>query len=63
MLKAIAKGFSTKEIASNLYISENTVESHRKNLFRKFQAHNMADLIVKSIAAGYINPEEITQQS
>lgn len=59
VLRAIACGYSTKEIAIMLYISENTVENHRKNLFRKLQAHNMAELIVKSIAAGYIVPEEI----
>ena len=59
VLVQIAKGYSTKEIATNLFISENTVENHRKNLFHKLQSHNMADLIIKTIAAGYINPEEI----
>lgn len=60
VLTCIAKGFSTKEIAACLFISENTVENHRKSLFRKLQVKNMAELIVKSIAAGYINPEEIS---
>lgn len=61
VLESIAKGYSTKEIATNLFISENTVENHRKNLFRKMQVKNMAELIIKSIAAGYINPEEISK--
>lgn len=61
VLVSIAKGYSTKEIATNLFISENTVENHRKSLFRKLQAHNMADLIIKAIANGYINPEEIAK--
>lgn len=60
VLTHIAKGYSTKEIATCLFISENTVENHRKSLFRKLQVKNMAELIVKSIAAGYINPEEIS---
>lgn len=59
VLKGIACGYSTKEIASQLFISENTVENHRKSLFRKLHAHNMAGLIVKAIALGYISPEEI----
>lgn len=59
VLKEIAQGRSTKEIATRLFISENTVENHRKNLFRKLKAVNMASLIVKAIAAGYINPEEM----
>ena len=61
VLACIAKGYSTKEIAVKLFISENTVENHRKSLFRKLKASNMADLIVKSIAAGYINPDEIVK--
>jgi DNA-binding NarL/FixJ family response regulator len=59
VLRAIAKGYSTKEIGPMLFISENTVENHRKNLFRKLQANNMASLIVKAIAAGYLNPDEM----
>ena len=59
VLREIAQGHSTKEIATHLFISENTVENHRKNLFRKLKAVNMASLIVKAIAAGYINPDEI----
>lgn len=62
VLTYIAKGYSTKEIATCLFISENTVENHRKSLFRKLQVKNMAELIVMSIAAGYINPEEISNR-
>jgi len=60
ILGAIAKGYSTKEISTRFYISENTVETHRQNIFLKLKAHNMADLMVKAIAAGYINPQEIS---
>lgn len=59
VLQAIAQGYSTKEIARNLYISENTVETHRQNLFSKLKAHNMADLIIKAISCGYIDPKNI----
>lgn len=62
ILKHIAKGHSTREISSSLFISENTVENHRKSLFRKLQAHNMVDLTMKAIAAGYVDPEEITNK-
>lgn len=61
VLKAIANGLSTKEIAASFFISENTVESHRQNLFRKLDTPNMASLIVKAIAAGYIDPEELVK--
>lgn len=59
VLKKIAQGYSSKDIANLLFISENTVETHRRNLFAKLQANNVADLIVKSIARGYIDVKEI----
>jgi DNA-binding NarL/FixJ family response regulator len=59
VLKKIAQGYSSKDIAKLLFISENTVETHRRNLFAKLQANNVADLIVKAIAKGYIDVKEI----
>ena len=49
ILNLIAFEFNTKEIASKLSISEETVKSHRKNLMMKIQAKNTAGLIFKSI--------------
>lgn len=59
VLQEIAKGYSTKEISANLFISENTVETHRQKLFAKLKASNMAQLIIKAIAAGYIDPKNV----
>ena len=61
VLTYIAKGYSTKEISSCLFISENTVENHRKSLFRKLHVHNMVALIIKAIAIGYLDLEEISK--
>lgn len=59
VLLELARGNSTKEIASILYISENTVENHRKSLMRKLHAKNVASLIINAITSGYINPAEL----
>jgi DNA-binding CsgD family transcriptional regulator len=48
VLRLLAKGLSSKEIASNLSISAHTVESHRKNLRFKFDAKNSSELIMKA---------------
>ncbi|MET7257120.1 helix-turn-helix transcriptional regulator [Dyadobacter fermentans] len=45
ILKLIKTGFNSKEIADQLCISLNTVKNHRKNLMRKTQSRNIADLI------------------
>jgi len=60
VVRAIARGLSTKEIARQLFISENTVETHRQNIFEKLDVRNMAGLIIKAIAAGYISVEDAT---
>ena len=54
VLSLIAAGKTTREIADALFVSENTVEAHRKALLSKLGAINVADLIMKSIAKGYI---------
>ena len=48
VLKLIGDGFSSKEIADRLFISNHTAVSHRKNLIKKFQVKNTAHLIKKA---------------
>ena len=45
VLKLIAESRNNKEIAANLYISEQTVGVHRKNLMRKLGARNKVSLV------------------
>ncbi len=45
VLRLIAKEYSNKEIAEELFISERTVETHRKNIFRKTNTTSLVGLI------------------
>lgn len=45
VLECIATGCTTQEIGDKLFISKNTVETHRKNLLYKLNAKNTAELI------------------
>jgi DNA-binding NarL/FixJ family response regulator len=45
VLESIATGLTTQEIAEKLFISKNTVETHRKNLLYKLRARNTAELV------------------
>lgn len=45
IVRLIAKEFSNKQIADLLFISERTVESHRKNIFRKAGAHSVVGVL------------------
>ena len=45
ILKHIASGLTNPEISKQLYISIDTVDSHRKNLYTKLNVHNTASLL------------------
>lgn len=45
VLMLIADGLSSKQIADELYISNHTAITHRKNLIEKFKVRNTAQLI------------------
>lgn len=55
VLKAICSGMQTKEIAGMLHVSVNTVETHRKSLFLKFEVRNAVELVLKAINNGIIH--------
>ena len=52
ILKLIAEGMMTKEIAARLFISIPTVETHRANLMSKTGARNVAGLVRFAMNAG-----------
>lgn len=45
ILKLIAKEYTNRQMAEELFISERTVETHRKNIFRKTKTNNLVGLI------------------
>jgi PAS domain S-box-containing protein len=49
VLKLLAKGLSTDEIADELNISKRTVEGHRSNLISKTEAKNSVGLVIYAI--------------
>ena len=46
---ALVQGMSNKEIADHLFISVNTVITHRRNIARKLQIHSPAGLTIYAI--------------
>ncbi len=54
ILKLIAEGRATKQIASDLKVSTKTVETHRRRLMSKLKIYNIADLTKYAITEGLI---------
>lgn len=56
VLKCIAEGLSSKDIAARFDISTRTVESHRANLMRKLTVRSVAQLVRLAIREGLVGP-------
>lgn len=52
---SICEGFTTMEISERLFISKNTVETHRKNVFFKLNISTTAQLVSMAMKFGIIN--------
>lgn len=50
----LVKGLSNKEIAEKLLLSPQTIDSHRTNIYFKFEVNSATKLIVKAIEYGLI---------
>ena len=58
ILKAIALGKTTKEIAADRFSSVHTINSHRKNIFRKLGVNCVHDAIKYALRAGLVDESE-----
>jgi DNA-binding NarL/FixJ family response regulator len=54
VIKLIAEGKRTKEIATYLSLSPKTIEKHRTNLMRKLDLHNVSEVTVYAIKNGFV---------
>lgn len=52
ILSHIVNGLSSEQISAVVHITKNTVNMHRKQIMKKMQANNLADLVRKSIESG-----------
>lgn len=57
VLQLIAEGYGTKKIASDLFVSVKTVETHRRNIMRKLDIHSIAGLTRYAIQQGLASIE------
>ncbi|MBD2505002.1 response regulator transcription factor [Anabaena azotica] len=64
VLTLIAAGFSNKEIATKLFIGENTAKNHTRNIFSKLGVNKRINAVKKGCELGYIsNSNNVAQVS
>jgi DNA-binding NarL/FixJ family response regulator len=54
VLDCLASGYTTSQIGSRLYISENTVKTHVRHILEKLEASNRTEAVSKAIQLGLI---------
>ena len=55
IIVCVVQGMSNKEIADHLFISTNTVTTHRRNIARKLQIHSPAGLTIYAIVNNLVD--------
>ena len=58
IVRAIAQGKSTKEIAAERFSSVHTITTHRKNIFRKLGINTAHEVIKYALRAGLVDSSE-----
>jgi DNA-binding NarL/FixJ family response regulator len=54
VLRCLARGLTTIQIASELFISENTVKTHIRHILEKMEVNNRAEAVARALQAGLI---------
>ena len=54
IVRLIANGFSNREIAAHVHLSENTIKSHVQELFRKLGVDNRVEAAVRASQEGWL---------
>ncbi|HUG93060.1 MAG TPA: response regulator transcription factor [Planctomycetaceae bacterium] len=57
VLRLVARGMSNAEIAESLFVSENTVKTHIKNILGKLQVKNRRQALVYAARAGILRSD------
>ena len=57
ILQQVIRGLTNREIAEVLYISENTVKNHLRNIMEKLQMNNRAQVAAFALTEGWLSKE------
>ena len=65
VMRYVAEGKNTQEIANKLCVSVNTIEYHRRHIMQKLDGVNMTNSTYKALEKGYFlnNPEKNNKQN
>jgi two-component system response regulator NreC len=60
VLKLVAEGFSSRDIAEQIFVSVKTVETYRRRLAEKLGLESRADIVRYALDLGLLSSEKFT---
>ena len=61
VLKLVAKGLTNRDIADALYISENTVKNHVRNILEKLHLHSRTEAVIYAVKEKLLDLDETSE--
>jgi two-component system NarL family response regulator len=61
VLKLVAKGLTNRDIADALYISENTVKNHVRNILEKLHLHSRMEAVIYAVKEKLLDLDETSE--
>jgi len=58
VIKMIAEGYTNAQIAEKLFLSNHTVNTHRKNIMRKLGVNNTAGIVMYAVKTQLVSPNK-----
>ena len=58
VLKLVATGMTNKDVADQLYISENTVKNHVRNILEKLHLHSRMEAVMYAVRQNLLDPHQ-----
>lgn len=58
VLKLVARGMSNKDVAEELFISENTVKNHVRNILEKLHLHSRMEAVMYAVRRRLLDPHD-----
>ena len=54
ILVGVANGLSSRELAAKLFVSESTVKSHLRAIYRKINVHDRSQAVAYALRKGFV---------
>ena len=55
IIKCIANGYSSREMAELLSVSFETIQTHRKRIFKKYKVHSSAEIVMLAVRNNWLS--------